>query len=158
MGPPVQPGGMWSQDRMWWWTGTQWVPAQQAPMPPPPAGPPYFYGASPGAAWAPSPGLRPFLIVVLVIDAVLTGAIALGGTLGVIGGANDASAIALWLVFVALFVLTAAALVGVFLRARWARWASIAAGIGISLTCIGLIIGIPVIVAAARAPLGKSAA
>lgn len=149
---------MWSPDRMWWWNGTQWVPASQAPMPPPPAAPPYYYAAPATSTLAPSPGLRPFLIVVLIIDAVVTGLIALFGTAGVVGGANDAGAITLWLVFVALFGLTVAALVGVLLRAAWARWASLAAGIGISLTCLGLIIGIPVIVAAARAPLGKPAA
>jgi hypothetical protein len=25
-----------SDDRQWWWDGTQWVPASQAPVPPPP--------------------------------------------------------------------------------------------------------------------------
>jgi len=126
-------------------------------MPPPPAAPPLYYYPAAAAPLGPSPGLRPFLIVVLAVDTILCGLIAFGGTLGVIGGANDAGAIALWLAFVALFALAVAALVGVLVRAKWARWASIAAGVAVSLTCIGLVIGIPIIVAGARAPLAKPA-
>lgn len=126
-------------------------------MPPPPAGPPAYYYATPSNPWAPSPGLRPFLVVVLVIDAVLTGLVTLGGTLAVIQGPDDSGTITLWLVFMALFALPVAALVGVILRTRWARWLALAAGVAISLTCVGLVVGIPIIVAAARAPLGGTA-
>lgn len=125
-------------------------------MPPPPAGPPaYYQGADP---LAPSPGLRPFLIVVLVIDALLTGLVTFGGTMAVIQGPDDSGTITLWLVFVAVFALTVAAVVGVIVRARWARWAAVAAGVAISLSCVGLVLGIPIVIAAARAPLGRSAA
>lgn len=34
------PGPSFSEDRRWFWTGTDWVPAIQAPPPPLPAGPP----------------------------------------------------------------------------------------------------------------------
>ena len=156
--PPVQPSGHWSSDRLWWWDGRQWVPAHQAPMPPPPAAPPAYYYGSASNPLAPSPGLRPFLIVVLVIDTVLTLLFALFGTAAVIQGPNDTGTITLWLVFVLLFLITVAALVGVVVRARWARWAAIAAGVAISLTCLGLIVGIPIIVAAARAPLARTPA
>ena len=156
--PPVQPPGHWSPDRLWWWDGMQWVPAHQAPMPPSPGAPPaYYYGAA-SDPLAPSPGLRPFLIVVLVIDAVLTGLCSLAGTFAVIQGPNDSGSILLWVVFVVLFALTVVALVGVVVRARWARWVAIAAGVAISLTCLGLVVGIPIIVAAARAPLARTPA
>lgn len=154
--PPVQPSGHWSPDRLWWWNGMQWVPAHQAPMPSPPAVPPAYYFGAAGNPLAPSPGLRPFLIVVLVIDAVLSALLSLTGTLAVIQGPNDTGTITLWLVFVLLFLVTVAALVGVVVRARWARWAAIAAGVAISLTCLGLVVGIPIIIAAARAPLART--
>lgn len=155
--PPAQPAGYWSPDRLWWWDGMRWVPAHQAPMPAPPgAAPAYFYGA-PSNPLAPTPGLRPFLILVLVIDALLTGLFALGGTLAVVQGPDDSGLIALWLVFVVLFGLTVAALGGVIGRARWTRWAAIAAGVAVSLTCLGLVVGIPIIIAAVRAPLVRTA-
>lgn len=36
-----------SPDGQWWWDGTQWVPAAQAPTPPPQAYPPAQYGQAP---------------------------------------------------------------------------------------------------------------
>lgn len=152
---------------MWWWDGAKWVPANQAPMPqpPPPQAPPgppgYYYSVPPPATagWAPSPGLRTFLLVFLGIDAGLTGLMALFGTLGEIQnisqGEATASGIIFWLVFVALFGLAIVAIVGVARRSPWARWIALADGIVISLTCLGLVLGIPIIVSAARAPLGK---
>ncbi len=142
---------------MYWWDGRSWIPAAELPAPPPPPVPPSYYMVPPpaGSAWAPSPGLRIFLIVFLVIDAVLTGLMSLFGTLGVSQGANDAGPIILWLAFLALFAVAIAALIGVVRRASWARWVALSAGIVVSLTCLGLVIGIPIIVAAARAPLAK---
>ncbi len=137
-------------------------------MPPPPAAPPGYYSyvppsASPG--WAPSPGLRTFLLVFLGLDAGLTGLLSLFGTLGEIqnisqGATQDpsfATGIIFWLVFLALFGLAILAIVGVARRSPWARWVALADGIVISLTCLGLVLGIPIIVAAARAPLGRPA-
>jgi hypothetical protein len=51
-----------------------------------------------------------------------------------------------------LFAVSLIATVGVFMRASWARWAAIAAGIASCLTCLGLVLGIPILVASARAP------
>src|SRR6059058_2498020 len=59
-------------------------------------------------------------------------------------------------VFLALFGLAILAIVGVARRSPWARWVALADGIVISVTCLGLVLGIP-IVAAARAPLGRPA-
>jgi len=50
-------------------------------------------------------------------------------------------------------VLAVVALVGVGRRSSWARWVALAAGVAASMTCLGLVIGIPIIVAAARAPI-----
>ena len=147
---------------MWWWDGTRWVPAGQAPMPPPPSLPPSYANLPPAytfarQAWRPSPGLRTFLIVVLAIDVAVTGLMSLFGVLGVAGGADEPSGAILLAVFLVLLALAVPALIGVIVRAAWARWVALAAGIAVCLTCLGLIIGIPIIVAAARAPLAKPA-
>ena len=153
----------WSPDLRWWWDGTRWIPAEQAPIPPPPQSPPSHWAQPPAYVFAPaqplqpSPGLRTFLIVVLAIDVVVTGFMSLFGVLGVAGGADEPGGAILLSVFVVLFALGVAGLVGVILRAVWARWVALAAGIAVCLTCLGMIIGIPIIVAAARAPLGKPA-
>jgi len=111
----------------------------------------------PSFDFAPSPGLRPFLMVALAIDSALTGLLALFGTIGEYqnfsDGQRDVGGVVLWLVFVVLFVLAVVALVGVGRRSSWARWVALAAGVAASLTCLGLVIGIPIIIAAARAPI-----
>ena len=117
--------------------------------------PAYTYAAPP--ALGPSRGLRTFLIVVLAIDVAATGFMSLFGLLGVAGGSNSPSGDVLWLVFVVLLALAVVALVAVIARASWARWVALAAGIAVCFTCLGLVIGIPIIVAAARAPLGRAA-
>jgi hypothetical protein len=113
---------------------------------------------------APSPGLRLFLLVVLVIASVIWGLFTVFGILGVSQNAMQSASFntAQWndfyggLVFfgivAVLFVISLIAAIGVFARTSWARWAAIAAGIASCLTCLGLIIGIPILVAAARAP------
>jgi hypothetical protein len=157
----------WSPDRMWWWDGVRWVPANQAPvLPPPPPPPPvppaymymppaYAFAQPAGGMFAPSPGLRVFLIVMLSIAVVLNGLMSLWGTVTVTGGYNDSGSILFWSIFVALFVLSATGLLGVLRRSRWGRWAALAAGIALTFTCLEAVLGIPIIVAAARAPLRK---
>jgi hypothetical protein len=99
-----------------------------------------------------------FLLVVLIVTAVITGLFTLFGVLGVAGGATDTAPVVLLLTFVVLFALSVAATIGVATRSRWARIVAIAAGIAISLTCLGLVLGIPILVASARAPLTQRAA
>jgi hypothetical protein len=113
---------------------------------------------------SPSPGLRLFLLVMLVIASVIWGLLTVFGILGVSQNATQSASFnsTQWnefygeLVFfgliVVLFLISLIATIGVFARTSWARWAAIAAGIASSLTCLGLIIGIPILVAAARAP------
>jgi len=160
----------WSPDRIWWWDGTRWIPASQAPVPPPPPlVPPSYENVPPATTWVapppvelkPSPGLRTFLIVVLGVDIAATGFMSVFGLLAVVGGAaggaDEPSGAVLLGIFVVLLALAVAGLIGVIVRAVWARWVALAAGIAVCLTCLGAVIGIPIIVAASRAPLGKPA-
>jgi len=113
---------------------------------------------------APSPGLRAFLLVALVIASVIWGLFTIFGILGVSQNAmqsasynsgqwNDFySGLVFFGIIAVLFLISVVATIGVFARASWARWAAIAAGIASCLTCLGLVIGIPILVAAARAP------
>jgi len=100
----------------------------------------------------PSPGLRIVLIVALVLDVGLTGLlmlIFLATGLQADGTAVDFIAT---FAFAVLFGLAVAALIGVIIRAAWSRWLAIASGILISWTVVGLLVGVPIMVTAARAP------
>lgn len=114
--------------------------------------------------WNPSPGLRPFLLVMLILTDVVTGFFALFGLLaladylGLIGSDStpgEPGAFVLIGVFVLLFALTVAATVGVVRRTGWARVVALIAGAAVSLTCLGLVLGIPILVAASRAPIKR---
>jgi len=157
-GPPGPAGPQLSPDGNYWWDGLRWVPManpyQQAWTAPPP----YRFPA-------PSPGLRPFLIVMLVVGDVVSGLLALAGMLagldylGVAGetGPVDPGAVALIFFFFGLFGLMLAATIGVVRRTPWGRWVAIAAGVAMCLTCLGSVIGIPIMVSAIRAPMAKPA-
>jgi hypothetical protein len=149
--PPGGPAGYWSPDRQWWWDGRQWIPAAQAPVSP------SFEMPAP-LVIAPSPGLRAFLLVVLVIASVIWGLLTVFGILGESQNFSSAqwndfySGLVFFGIIAVLFLISLIATIGVFARTSWARWAAIAAGIASCLTCLGLFIGIPILVAAARAP------
>jgi hypothetical protein len=68
------------------------------------------------------------------------------------GGASDAGVDGLAAFFLLWFAITLLGLIGVSIRARWSRWAAIAAGIVVCVTCLGLVLGIPILITAARAP------
>jgi len=130
MAPPQQPGYLPQPPGYW-------IPPQPAPL-------------------APSPGLRIFLLVVLGVSTPVTGFFALLGVFGVASGPTSPGDVALAAAFVLLLAATVIALVGVSVRASWSRVAAIVAGVALSLTCLGLVLGIPILVAAARAPdLGR---
>lgn len=101
---------------------------------------------------APASGLRIFLLVALAISTLVTGLFALFGVLGLAGGDNNSGYITLAGAFAVLFAGSVIALVGVSTKAPWSRMAAILAGLAVSMTCIGSVLGIPIIVAAARAP------
>jgi hypothetical protein len=162
--PPVNPAGFWSPDRQWWWDGRQWIAASQAPGLPPPPGPmmpppgmyqaPNVYQPGPGF-FAPAPGLRTFLLVMLVITSVIWGLLTIFGILGIAGGATETGSLVFFGVIALLFAISLVATIAVITRATWARWAAIAAGVASCLTCLGLVVGIPIVVAAARAPVNR---
>ncbi len=157
--PPNPQPPQFSPDGLYWWDGVRWVPrpgvpavAQPPAYPPPPYLPGYSGGGTPSFL-KPSPGLRIVLIVALSLEALLTGFVTLAFILGTAQQPNsDVFGYLLGFAFLAMFVLSGLALLGVSLRTAWSRWAAIAAGILISWTCVGLVIGIPVVVTAARAP------
>jgi hypothetical protein len=155
--PPDRLAPRFSPDGMWWWDGAKWLPASQAPTPAQPAVPPSYYVMPPPATfgWAPSPGLRLFLIVFLVVQAAIFGLFTIAGVASIVSGSTDPNSITFWLVVAVLFVLPVASLIGVFMRTPWARWVALADGVVVSLTCLGLVFGIPILISAARAPLGK---
>ena len=180
---PPDSSPRYSPDGRFWWDGVRWVvvshpvpppPSSQAPAPywPPPAPgygpppPPGYWAPGPPApfVWKASPGLRPFLLVVLIIADVVTGLLAISGVLalaqyaGLLGGSSvngDNGVFVLIAVFELLFGVSLAATVGVIRRSRWARIVTIVAGVLLSLTCLGVVLGIPIIVAGARAPIRK---
>ena len=92
----------------------------------------------------------------LGLQALLVGVFVFAGVIAVSTGDNDSSSVTFLAIVVALFTLAVVSLVAVLVRARWARWVALASGIAISLTCLGAVIGIPIIVSAARAPLTKA--
>jgi hypothetical protein len=157
--PPSSPP-QWSPDGLWWWDGSQWRPRGEAIAPAAPTYglPPGYSVPSPGYPMPPpvpthpTPGLRIVLIVALSIAALMTGFLSFGGAVGVSSGASTPGDIGFLVVVLIMFAVTLLALVGSLIRARWARWAAIVAGIAITLTCIGALVGIPILVTAARAP------
>jgi hypothetical protein len=153
--PPGPAGPQLSPDGKYWWDGVRWVPL----------GPPQAYWQQPPSYQvpAPSPGLMTFLIVMLGLGDAVTGLFALFGLLagldylGLFGNQDsaDTGAVVLIFVFFGLFAIMVAATVGVVGRRGWGRWVAIAAGVAMCLTCLGSVVGIPIIVAAIRAPMMK---
>jgi hypothetical protein len=143
-----------SPDGRYWWDGTRWVPLLASPA----------AGAAQPVATAPR-GMRGLLIAMLAVSDLFTLALALFGLLaildykGLLGrppaepSASDAGVYALIAVFELLFVITIAATAGVLTRASWARAACYLAGVALVLTCLGLVLAIPIFYAASRASL-----
>jgi cytochrome c biogenesis protein CcdA len=108
----------------------------------------------PGIYLAPSSGMRTFLLIMLGLSTVFTGLLTLFGLIGETSPTNDSgtTGVVLFTAFLVMFGVSAIALLGVANRASWSRVAAFAAGVVVSLSCIGLVLGIPIIVAAARTP------
>jgi hypothetical protein len=104
----------------------------------------------------PSPGLRIVLIVSLSLAALMTGFLLFVAIFGTVSDSSSGISISGDIVFLvitlALFVVTVVALIGSVIRARWSRWVAIGAGIALTLTCAGALVGIPILITAARAP------
>jgi len=91
-------------------------------------------------------------MVALVMDVGLTGTLTLIFLTTALATERTAIDFILAFAFAALFGLAVAALVGVAIRAVWSRWLALASGILISFTVVGLLVGLPILVTAARAP------
>jgi hypothetical protein len=169
MQPPPSSPPQWSPDGQWWWDGSRWrhrnetvaPPAPSYPTSPLPPGdpippgyamPPVGIQMPPPISVQPSPGLRIFLLVVLAIAGLFAGVFFFAGLAAVTGGQNKTSDILLFAFFAALFATEVVAFIAVVTRARWSRIAAMVAGIAIALTCLGVVLAIPIWIAAARAP------
>jgi len=147
--PPPSAPPQWSPDGQWWWDGARWRPRSEGGIV---AYPPGSWQPPARIVLTPSPGLRIVLLVALIIESLLFAVVAFAGVASVAGGETGAGNVALVAVVVLIFVLAVAATIGVAIRAPWSRVVAILAGIGISVTCVGLVIGIPILITAARAP------
>jgi hypothetical protein len=156
MQPPPPP--QFSPDGLYWWDGVRWVPRPGvppvAPSPPayPPPPPPFSGYSGTPSYLKPSPGLRIVLLVALGLDVGLTGLLMLIFLIAAVQPERTGVEPILAFAFTALFVMAVAALIGVAIRASWSRWLALASGILISWTVAGLLVGVPIVVCAARAP------
>jgi hypothetical protein len=173
MQPPPSSPPQWSPDGQWWWDGTRWRPRNEPAPAPAPAytvppqpygyqggypmpGPAPIFNMPPPVLIQPSPGLRIVLIVSLSLAAVLAGLVSLVAIFGTVSdstsGISTSGDIVFLVIVSVMFAVTVVALVGSVIRARWSRVVAIIAGVAVTLTCIGALVGIPIIVTAARAP------
>jgi hypothetical protein len=108
-------------------------------------------------AWVRAASVRRWLLAMLIITDVLVGIYAIFGLVGVTSGETDAASMALFIFFASVFTFSMAATVGVVIQARWARAVSIIAALGVCLTVVGLVVGIPMWVLAVRLPVRSAA-
>lgn len=121
------------------------APLHQAPPSPWPSATVPWYAK-------PSPGLRIVLVIFLVLELLAAGLFAVVFAFAAVSGGQDLLSYGLGLYVLLTFVVSGAALVAVVLRAQWSRWMAIAAGILICWWVVGALIGLPILVLAARAP------
>gem|GEM_PF-2386967 len=122
----------------------------------------------PAGDWAPPPvqshapvqakptlGLRVLLLVALAATGMISALFSFFGLLGLSNGATSTGDILFAAVVLFLFAASLLAFAGILIQASWARPAAIIAGTAISLTCVGLVVGIPILIAASRANLNR---
>ena len=102
----------------------------------------------------PSPALRQYLVVALVAADLLAIFLALF-ILALSAESVDSGPGYVALVGLLVFALSVAATIGVVRRSSWGRVTAIIAGAVLTVTCLGLVLGIPIIVLASLAPLEK---
>jgi hypothetical protein len=100
-------------------------------------------------------GLRVLLLVMLAVAGMISALFSFFGLLGVSNGATSPGDILFAAVVLFLFAASLLAFAGILIQASWARPAAIIAGTAISLTCLGLVVGIPILIAASRANLNR---
>ena len=144
--PPAQ----LSPDGLYWWDGARWVPRPAVPVVPPPL--PVYASAAPSSLFKPSPGLRIVLLVCLALMTAGTGTLVLTYLTVLFLSDRTGLDFILEFAFIAMFGMSVAAIVGVSMRTVWSRWVALACGILICFTVAGMLVGIPIVVTAARAP------
>ena len=105
-------------------------------------------------AW-PTLGLRILLLVLFAVVGMISGLFSFFELLGISNGATSPSDITFAAVVLFLCGASLLAFCGIAIRASWARPIAIVAGIAISLTCVGMVVGIPILIAASRANLSR---
>jgi hypothetical protein len=99
----------------------------------------------------PTPGLRTALSACLVITSVIFGGISLVGLIAVSSGSFDPSTLPFLGICFILFGLSLASTIAVSLQRRPAKLLTIITGIALCLTCVGAVLGIPILITASRA-------
>jgi hypothetical protein len=86
---------------------------------------------------------------------MITGLLSFFGLLGISNGYISPGDLLFAAVVLLLCAVSLLAFAGIVIRASWARPIAIMAGTAISLTCIGMVLGIPILIAASRANLSR---
>jgi len=103
----------------------------------------------------PTLGLRILLLGLLAVVAMISGLFSFFGLLGISNGFSSPGDILFAAVVLFLCAASLLAFGGIVIRASWARPIAIVAGTAISLTCVGMVLGIPILIAASRANLSR---
>ena len=103
----------------------------------------------------PTLGLRILLLALLAVVGMISGLFSLFGLLGISNGFSSPGDILFAAVVLFLCAASLLAFGGIVIRASWARPIAIVAGTAISLTCVGMVLGVPILIAASRANLSR---
>ena len=133
-----------SPDGLFWWDGGRWVAAIRHATAP--------VQSSRTAYPQTSSNMRIVLLIFLGLMTVGAGFLALGFTLVVTSGDYGPLDVTLDATAIYMFGLSIAAIVGVSMRTVWAKWLAIGCGLLACWTGAGLVLGIPIIFTASRAP------
>jgi hypothetical protein len=100
-------------------------------------------------------GLRILLLVLFAVVGMITGLFSFFELLGISNGFTSPGAITFAAVVLFLCGASLLAFGGIAIRASWARPIALVAGTAISFTCVGMVLGIPILIAASRANLSR---
>ncbi len=140
----------YSEDQTSWFDGRQWFAVIHVPNPTNlRLGYSAHHAASPFER--PTPGLRTALLACLVIASVIFGGISLVGLIAVSGSSSDPSTLPFFGVCFTLFGLSLASTIAVSLQRRPSKLLAIITGVALCLTCVGAVLGIPILITASRA-------
>jgi len=140
----------YSEDRTSWFDGRHWFAVVHVPVS---ANLPLDSSAGRAASLfeRPTPGLRTALLACLAITSVIFGGISLIGLIAVTSTSFDPSTLPFFGVCFTLFGLSLASTIAVSLQRRPSKLLAIITGIALCLTCVGAVLGIPILITASRA-------